>query len=158
MRKLALSGRYRAVVHYVIERFPRGPHRGHRDSSSTISASALHQLHCLIPIIVDCLRSYIDMPSQVTSSREFQHARYALVLSLSYQIVNKDGPRATLANHIVHLSSFLTIRRFSRYFTFADWLFQTKTRSTTTISWRGRNGMVNNGGTTSLTFAEDGGT
>ncbi len=77
----------------------------------------------------------------------------------AYQIVSKHGPWATVTAHMLSQSTSLTMIRYSISFISIDRSRSTHTTMNMPASLEGgRNGCMNDGGTNSPTFANDGGT
>ena len=125
--------------------------------SLTPSSSTLTPIACLIGCITPFGFHSLKGLAKVCLVM-YPGSRGTLVtLPLSYdRIRNRGRPRAT--DRVLHLSISSTTIRFSTYFTSIDLFFWTPTWSTISTFYRAESGAANAGGTTSLTFAGDGGT
>ena len=87
---------------------------------------------------------------------ETQWQRYASFYCYSYRLVIKHVPLATVTAHELLQSTYSTMIPFLISFIFTDQPSLTETRVIGTKSLVGGHGTVNDGGTNSHKFAEDG--
>ena len=106
-----------------------------------------------IPPDTPCIQAAERIDRSI-SSLESQQWRYA---PFCYGcLLGKCDPHAT--DYQVHLSTFSTMIPFSTFFISIDQFSWTKMKIAKGVSYKGDNGTVNAGGTSSHTFAEGGGT